>query len=480
MRALVLTCLVSVACRPASQGPEGPEVPPGGGERPAPAAASASCEISLPPARAGAPAPAGPAYVLVDGVGVLRIADGSVSTAVAMDSTLAQSTVMATGPQGELWLSDWGNVRVLEPGGVLRPLRSERGGPRYEGMVVGSANEVWAVTSDIDWAVVRHDGARWSVVRGREHFKGKYSDIKLNRMVVADGAVWVSTWNGLWRGVGDDWRPVALPAGVSSVGDLWVYRDQLIAGDHGGHYLRVGEQWRKLEWPLGGSVLRALSDIGVVAMPELDSPTLRLSAALGGGCVVTSEAMRGSRIDLFTVDAAGRSWVASDAALAVLGSDGRVLAQWSSGSLPGLTGRVLGVAVVGRGPERLPAAQAGRSWEVVGRLETYKRGAPLAGLAIELCSARGRDGHCAGGTSFALTATTRADGSFRFVGVPEGELHILVRPPEGLSECDSPFTVVGHVFAPARDCVARPERPGVCDLGVLTQCLPFEMPPPPR
>ena len=101
--------------------------------------------------------------------------------------------------------------------------------------------------------------------------------------------------------------------------------------------------------------------------------------------------------------------MASDAALAVLGSDGRLLAQWSSGSLPGLTGRILAIAVVG--PERLPAAQAGRSWEVVRRLETYKSGAPLAGLAIELCSARGRDGSCAGGTSVALQATTQADGS---------------------------------------------------------------------
>ncbi|MBK9756390.1 MAG: carboxypeptidase regulatory-like domain-containing protein [Nannocystis sp.] len=474
MRALVLMCLV--ACRSASQVPETRQ---GGGERAAPAAAPAGCQISLPPPPAGAPATVGPAYVLVDGVGVLRIADGSVTTAVAMPGTLAQSTVMATGPKGELWLSDWGNVRVLEPDGAIRALRSERGGPRYEGLVVRSASDVWAVTGDIDWAVVHHDGARWTAVRGREQFKGKYEDIKLNRMVVADGAVWVSTWNGLWRGVGDDWRPIALPDGLASTGDLWVYRDQLIAGDHGGHYLRVGEQWRELAWPLEGSVLRALSDIGVVAMPDLDSPTIRLSAVEGGGCVVTSEAVRGSRIDEFTVDAAGRSWVASDLGLAVLGSDGRLLAQWSSGSLPGLTGRIVAIAVAGRGPERLPAAQVGRSWEVVGRLETYKSGAPLAGLAIELCSARGRDGRCAGGTSVALRATTRADGSFRFAGVPEGEMHILVRPPEGLADCDTPFTVVGHVFAPARDCVARPDRPGVCDLGVLTQCLPFEMPPPP-
>lgn len=122
MRALVLMCLVSVACRPASGGPEGLPVPQGGGERPALAAAPASCQISLPPPP-GAPALAGPAYVLVDGVGVLRIADGSVTTAVAMGGTLAQSTVMATGPQGELWLSDWGNVRVLGPDGAMRPIR---------------------------------------------------------------------------------------------------------------------------------------------------------------------------------------------------------------------------------------------------------------------------------------------------------------------------------------------------------------------
>ena len=149
------------------------------------------------------------------------------------------------------------------------------------------------------------------------------------------------------------------------------------------------------------------------------------------------------------------------------------------GTLDGLTGRLHAVVVVGAGPERLPAAKPARRWEIVGRLETHRQSLPLAGTAIELCGALSGMDQCAP-SSFRQATTTAADGSFRFVDVPEGELHLVVHPPEDLEDCQGVFSESGDTIVPARDCHGTASAPLRCDLGTLTQCLPFEMPPPPH
>lgn len=477
MRALAWISLL-LACRPAaptSADTPTPPTPSAPAPPPAPEA-TAACRITLPAAPPGITATAGPAYVLVDGVGVLKISDGAVHTVLALADDDASKTVMAVGPHGELWLSDWQGIRVLASDGALRSVRGVRDGPRYEHLQVRSATDVWAVSSDIEWEIVHYNGLRWRTVRSRAQFPGKYTDNKWSGLALTRDGVWVSSWNGLWRGVGDQWEQVSPPAELGAFGDLSTYRDQLIVSAPEQHYLREGDRWRALDWPRHVSVRRAIADIGVVAAPNLDHRTLTLRAVEGASCTRISDPVPGSTIDEFTVDAAGRSWVSSDRGLAVLDVQGQLVAQWETGSLPGLTGRIVGLVVAGAGPTRLPAAQAGRRWEVLGRLTTYKRGTPLAGLEIELCSAPDRHGKCAGPPS-ALRARTGADGSFRFVGVPDGQLHLLVRPPEALDDCQSPFTIVGHMFTPARDCAAT-RTPGVCDLGELLQCQPFELPPP--
>ena len=468
-----------LACRPSAPTSAGTPAQPAEASAPAqrqPPGAKEACRISLPAAPTGAAPVAGPAFVLVDGVGVLQISDGAGRTVLALADNAANQTVMVVGPHGELWLSDWQGVRVLASDGALRTVRGVRDGPRYEQLQVRSSTDVWAVSSDIEWELVHYNGLRWRTVRRRAQFPGQYTDNKLNGLAVTSDGVWVSSWNGLWRGVGEQWERISPPTEIAAFGDLWTYRDQLILSAPAEHYLRVGDRWRALGWPAHESVRRALADIGVVAAPNLSSPTLTLRAVEDASCTRISDPVPGSTIDEFTVDASGRSWVSSDRGLAVLDVQGQLVAQWETGSLPGLTGRIVGLAVAGAGPTRLPAAQVGRRWEVLGRLTTYKSGAPLAGLEIELCSAPDRHGKCAGPPS-ALRTRTGADGSFRFVGVPDGPLHLLVQPPETLADCQSPFTIVGHMFTPARDCAAT-RTPGVCDLGQLLQCQPFELPPP--
>jgi hypothetical protein len=177
---LLLGCLLGCRAEPAVTGTAAPRSEPGpvvtAGPEPAATPMAAGCQISLPAGPAGAAPAEGPAFVLVDGVGLLRIADGEVKVAVAMADRRAEGTVMAVGPQGELWLSDWQGVRVLGPEGALRTVRTVRDGPRYEHMVVRSATEVWAVSGDIEWEVVRYDGRGWKTERRRSQFPGRYSD----------------------------------------------------------------------------------------------------------------------------------------------------------------------------------------------------------------------------------------------------------------------------------------------------------------
>jgi hypothetical protein len=441
-----------------------------------PATLPPRCTPSLPEPPPGGSAVEGPAYVVVDGVGVLRIADGGVSIKLRRADASSWDPEVALGPTGELWLSDWDGLTVLMEG-EFRKRRLDRDGTRPERMIVLAARDVWAVTSDSEWELVHFDDRGWATVRKRAQFPGRFDDNKIEALAVTSDAVWVSTWNGLWRGAGDDWRRIDPPDGVDAFAELWVYRDQLIAGYVGGHFLREGERWRALAWPSDVSVHRALNDVGLVAAPRLDGPTVLLGAVEGGGCLATSDPVSGRHVHAFAVDGSGRTWLATEEALAVVDSSGRLLVEWTAGTLEGLTGRVRAIAVVGAGPQQLPARKPARTWEIVGRLETHKRGTPLGNTAVELCSALAAENQCVR-TSFLRTTTTAADGSFRFVDVPEGVLHMVVHPPADVEDCEGIFSESGHTIAPARDCHGSVDAPQRCDLGTLTECLPFEMPPP--
>lgn len=480
MRRLVMLAVVSVACRTAGDGVVGGEVAVPEGQRSAAGSASVDgadrCTPPLPEAPAGGAAEEGPAYVVVDHVGVLRIAEGEVSTVVARAGSWDPE--VALGPSGELWVSDWEEIWVLALDGRVWVQPRPPGDWRPELLAVRGATDVWAVTSDSEWSLVRFDGMHWTSVRRRDRFPGRFEDDKIVALAATSDAVWVSSWNGLWRGVGDDWRRIEPPQGEDDGAELWTYRDRVIAGYRGGHFMRDGEAWRALDWPRDASVRRAVGEVGLVASPRLDGATVMLAAVDGEGCVATSERVTGSHVHALAVDGSARTWLATEGALAVVDASGRVLAEWTTGTLPGLTGRIRAIEVVGAGPRRLPGAEPARTWELVGRMQTHRQSAPLAGATVELCSALVDVDRCAT-TGFFQATTTAGDGSFRFIGVPEGELHLVVRPPAGLEDCEGVFSESGHTIMPARDCQGSASAPQRCDLGLLSECLPFEMPPPP-
>jgi hypothetical protein len=484
MRGLAVLVVASAACRSTAGGDAtaGSEARP-----PVGTGVEATERVGVEPRRCTPTLPAappegvskeGPAYVIVDHVGVLKIAEGGVSTVLGRADGSSWNPEVTVGPAGELWVSDWDRVSVLAADGELRVL-SRAGDWRPEQLAVRSAAEVWAVTSDSEWSLVRFDGKRWASIRRREQFPGTFEDNQIVALAVTSDAVWVSCWNGLWRGVGDEWRRVEPPEGADEGPELWTYRDRVIAGYHGKHFLRDGEAWRALGWPSDVSLRRGVGEVGLVAAPRLDGATVMLGSVDGEGCTATSEPIAGTRVHALAIDDSARTWLATEQALAVVDASGRVLAEWTTGTLPGLTGRIHAIEVVGAGPRRLPAAAPARTWELVGRMQTHKRSTPLAGATLELCSALVDHDRCAA-TGFTQTTTTARDGSFRFVGVPEGELHLVVRPPAGLEDCEGIFSGSGHTITPARDCRGSASAPQRCDLGMLNECLPFEMPPPPH
>jgi len=405
--------------------------------------------------------------------GVLRIDDGKVTTVIPA-STGASSifSSIASAPSGELWFSDWQGVRALDLAGRLRTIRAVKDGPLYEHLALRSPSDVWA-TSD-GWAILHHDGKAWTKVRERGQFPGKYEDNKLDDLAITSDAVWVSCSNGLWRGAGADWQKVELPAGAAGW-KLGVYRDRLVIAGPLGYFSREGGGWRKLPLPEKTTLRWAMSDTGIVAAPSAGGAGIKIGS-MEGGPTVESEAIAGRDIRHLAIDDAGRIWAGTEYALAVLDRKGRIVAQWTAGTLEGFTGEVQKIVVIGAGPARLPAPVPSRRWDVVGRLRLHKNSKPLAGASLELCPS---SGGCAG-APYRKAAVTNDDGSFRFEGVLDGHFFIGVRPPPGVQDCETPFTVTGHFFTPARDCRQGTGAPGTCDLGDIEQCLPFEMPPPRR
>lgn len=418
----------------------------------------------------------GPAYVLVDHSGVLQITDTGATKVFPIPTERSSIfNEIAVSPQGSVWLSDFQGIRVRSLQGKVSSPRTVKDGPLYEHLIVRSENDAWAVSSDIEWNIVHYDGKSWKNVRHRGQFPGKFDDNKFEGLAVTSEGVWISSWNGVWRGVGEQWEKVTLPEGISTGPDLLVYRDQIIVASPGAVFIRKNGNWVKLNWPENIMLRWTIHDHGLFVAPHRNKPRIVIGEVEGSSGFIESQPIAGQDLRTLTIDDADRIWVGTDQSLAVFDRRGRVLMQWTSGTLDGLTGSLLDIAVVGTGPATLPSPKAARQWSVTGQFVTYKGHKPLAGATLALCSFG--NSHC---TRDGLTKgiTLDAQGKFRLNAVPEGQFWIDVVPLVGTDDCETPFTVTGTSLLPAHDCHEAAGSPGVCDLGTLTTCLPFEMPPP--
>jgi hypothetical protein len=181
---------------------------------PAPAASASApaCELRLPDPPVTASLP-GPVYVLAKHSGVLRIDDSGAAVVKPMTDRMGLwNTSLVSRANGELWTSDWNGVTVFGPASTAaRSIRAVKDGPLYEHLAVRSPTDIWAVTSDSEWSLVHFDGKAWSIARERRQFPGKYEDNKLDSLQTTSDAVWISTWNGIWRGAAGKWQKLESP-----------------------------------------------------------------------------------------------------------------------------------------------------------------------------------------------------------------------------------------------------------------------------
>lgn len=418
------------ACGPAA-------APPSAG----PATSSASV-AAMPTARATtetAPRPAegtdSPVVLAIENEGLVTLASDGAHPLFATDKGLVG---LAIAPDGAVFASfyDEGTVLLVE-GSPPRRL----GAQRFDRFVALGAKEAWGITDDIDWEVQRFDGERWITEKTRLDFDGYYDDNKFNDVArEANGDLWVSSSNGLWRRDAGGWWPVAPPESVGKLGGPSSAPDDLLATPDG----IVGRFGR---------------------------PCFVRERA--GWTAATCPALHGVR-GRHARDARGRSWRATDLGLTIDDDRGHTVASYAPGTIDGARGPIAGIAIAGNGLGRLPAPRLAGAWTITGSFELYKSAKPLADATVKLCAGRGG---CRRGDT-AQSTTTASDGSFTFTDVPDGVHDVTPIIPSGLEACSGIFSEsFGATVSTPRGCDAITRT---CALGTLRVCLPFEMPPPPR
>jgi hypothetical protein len=300
-------------------------------------------------------------YIFVKGTGILRLQDGVVSTVMSTQAALRD---MQIDNDGALWASLRGVGVVRSARGLTATLNQES----FAKLAIRSPTDVWAI-NDGHGSVVHYDGQRWKTVRTRNSLTGAFDDNRLLDIASDGRAVWVSSWNGLWRVVGGRWTHVAPPPGAAANGEteidvpsapayplsLLVARPGLIACYLPGCFVSVGSDWQPTRWPANKAHLQSAGAENLLAGAGADGRTVVLARLDGSGEASTSEPLPATGINDIAIDASERVWVATGAELIILDASGRTLQRWKTGMAGSPAGDIERVVVVGTGPEQLPA-----------------------------------------------------------------------------------------------------------------------------
>ncbi len=300
------------------------------------------------------------AYVFVKGVGIRRLRNGEVSTVLQTQAALRD---MQIDGEGGLWASlrGTGVVRIVRGQGVTLSQES------FAKLAIRSPTDVWTI-NDGHGSVVRYDGHRWKTVRTRNSLAGAFDDNRLVDIVSDGRAVWVASWNGLWRVVGGRWTRLEPPT-MSEDGEadadaksppafplsLLVSKPGLIACYLAGCFVFAEAGWQPSHWPTDKAHLQSTGAANLVAGTSADGRAIVIARLDGAGEASTSEAISADGINDIAVDPSGRVWVATGSELVVLNADGRTLQRWKSGGAGGPAGEIERVVIAGAGPIELPA-----------------------------------------------------------------------------------------------------------------------------
>lgn len=386
---------------------------------------SGSATAEVMPLEAG-PAPKsepGAAYVAIKNGGIVKIDDGKVTQVSDKDAWMQDALVTA---QGDVIFTGIGSVTKLS-GDKPRELRDKNSFQSWENMSAAPDGKLYFTSGS---AAAMADGLAWTEFP-KEPFGG---ELLQDVAVDGKGQVWIAGTYNLWRRDGEAWTKVS---GTEAVGTDKPFfaalatdgAGRLYVSSNQGLHVFDGTSWRALTKGRIGSYdeLLVRSDGMIAASGGMDD----VFVSVPGGQSLNLDAERlglsAKRIDVVALDGAGRIWLDTDAGLAMIDAKGNVTATWAPGTLPGVTGEITAVAVLGGGPV-MPAAQAAITGAVVGKV--LKGGQPVAGAPIEICespSSMFRTTPCAE-ASIKFQSTTAADGTFRFEGVPATKMGFTIKP----------------------------------------------------
>jgi ligand-binding sensor domain-containing protein len=328
--------------------------------------------------------------------------------------------------EGDINFTGIGSVSKLS-GDKVRELREKSSFQSWDKVAAAPDGKLYFTASS---AAGMADGLAWTEFP-KEPFGG---ELLKDVAVDGKGQVWIAGTYNLWRRDGEAWTKIS---GTEAVGTDKPFfaamatdgAGRLYVSSSEGLHVFDGTSWRALtKGRIGGfDELFVRSDGMVAASGGMDE----VFVSVPGGQSLNLDAerlgLKAKRMDVVALDGAGRIWLDTDNGLALIDAKGNVTASWEPGTLPGVTGEITAVAVLGGGPE-MPAAQAAITGAVIGKV--LKAGQPVAGAPIEICespSSMFRTTPCAD-ASIKFQSTTGADGTFRFEGVPATKMGFTIKP----------------------------------------------------
>jgi hypothetical protein len=418
--------LFVVACTKHDDAPRPPDPKPAPAVKTTdPATKPAVAEVAPTPANVDASAAkAGPAYLGVEGTGLVRVDGGKAKTVIAhrypmRDIAVGPNNIVYAIAIGGAWSIDGDKVTELPKVGSYTSL---------DKIAVGPDGVLWGLDPN---GVSRWDGKAWTVEPAKTFEASLLHDIAVDRA----GRVWIATPDHLWRLDGDHWtRLDGAFAGTNKP-----YFETVVAGPAGevyttglpGVFVFANDNWKKLaiEGRYGGGMrdLAIGADGRISASGGVDD--VALAPPGGASHLVDLKALGVSahRAEVMAVDGQGRTWLRTDNGVAILGADGKLAQQWAPGTVAGINGKIEAIGVVGGGPT-LPELTAAARGSVTGKI--VSAGKPVAGADVEICESpltMFQKSPCDSAT-VSRRATTGADGTFTLTDVSVGSYGFAVKP----------------------------------------------------
>ncbi|MCY1055371.1 hypothetical protein [Nannocystis sp. SCPEA4] len=374
-----------------------------------------------PPVAPGPPAAAGPAFFAVDKKGVVRLDQGEFVPLKNGPRELIKNLHVAA--DGALWVLGYETIYKLPRLDADGFKEVARGGFQD----TGSIDEFFVIADNDLWVAgfggVSHwDGKFWT--REEKAAIGAGDDTLDGIAVDRDGKVWVASSNHVHVKANGAWSTLDLGKvkdtlfmeGVERAADGTVYALASAA------LIRLGPGAADAApVRLGGGSIPSYSDLslgpdGTIAVRNLFDVVITAPTATK---VWRKKDYMSEGVRSLAVDASGRVWVGGEIGVAILGP-GDAKVEWPSGSVPELSGEVVGVAVAGAGPAALPAAGPVKTGGLKGTL--LRGGQPAAGIEVELCPSPGMlfsKSPCAD-SSVKFAGKTDDRGQWKFDAVPLG------------------------------------------------------------